>query len=451
MKNFKLKKDNFISFTIFSVFIPIIVFGRSFMGVNLLGFRFGELLVAFGLFFSIFIFFYKNFFESFLGKKATLSIILIFISTYISILFRNNLDLNFYNFKSSSYIWLLSYILLALIFNKYILINLNFLFILNISLFFTYFISVIYYPKVFINFFTSYSDKFDYLKASDILIVFILTNILNNRYLTDKFSNTFEYFIILSSIFFPLFIYKSRGAALAFSIYFILEIYNFRNLFKFKFIKVLSLIVICLILFYISVFLITDQQIEYDEVILNSDLLETILDNKNTSIDSLFSIYIITDIDELKSFELLDNGRLFSTDGNINFRLQIWQDVLIDSFENLRFLIGVGYNEKIPAMLNPLYVGTDGTNEYVHNYFVNIYARGGLIQLVLFLYFFISIIKPSNIKIKKNMLFTFIFPNLVVSFFDSSMSSAQFPTIFFFFIGCALVKIEEEVNIKKEN
>jgi len=451
MKNFNLEKENFIIIAILSLFIPTLIFGRSFMGVTLLGFRVGEVLVAFGLIFSIFVFVYKNYFESFFSKKTIISIIIIFLFTYISIIFRNNLDFSLYSFKSSSYVWLLSYILLALILKKYILITLNHLYLLNISLFFIYFISVIYYPNIIINFFTSYSDKFDYIKASDILMVFILTTVLNNRYLTEKFSNTFEYFFILSSIFFPLFIYKSRGAALAFSIFFILEIYNFRNIFKFKLIKVAALIIICLVLFYISAFLMTDAQIEYDEVILNSNLVEELLDNKNTTLDTLFSMYVISDIDDLKAFEFLDKGRLFSTDGNINFRLQIWQDVLLDSFEQFRYLIGVGYSEKIPAMLNPWYSGIDGTNEYVHNYFVNIYARGGLIQLTLFLYFYKSILNSSVIKIKKNMLFTFIFPNLVVSFFDSSMSGVQFPLIFFFFIGCVLVNIEDELNLKKES
>ena len=63
------------------------------MGVTLLGFRVGEVLVAFGLIFSIFVFVYKNYFESFFGKTI-LSIILIFLSTYISIIFQNNLDLH---------------------------------------------------------------------------------------------------------------------------------------------------------------------------------------------------------------------------------------------------------------------------------------------------------------------------------------------------------------------
>ena len=62
-------------------------------------------------------------------------------------------------------------------------------------------------------------------------------------------------------------------------------------------------------------------------------------------------MYVISDIDDLKAFEFLDKGRLFSTDGNINFRLQIWQDVLLDSFEQFRYLIGVDIVKKFQLCL----------------------------------------------------------------------------------------------------
>ena len=83
MKNFNLEKENFIIIAILSLFIPTLIFGRSFMGVTLLGFRVGEVLVAFGLIFSIFVFVYKNYFESFFSKKTIISIIIIFLFTYI--------------------------------------------------------------------------------------------------------------------------------------------------------------------------------------------------------------------------------------------------------------------------------------------------------------------------------------------------------------------------------
>ena len=56
------------------------------------------------------------------------------------------------------------------------------------------------------------------------------------------------------------------------------------------------------------------------------------------------------------------------------------------------FFKGYGYNEIIPVMLDPSApgrLGRDGLNENVHNYFVNILARGGIVQLIIFMLFII--------------------------------------------------------------
>ena len=45
--------------------------------------------------------------------------------------------------------------------------------------------------------------------------------------------------------------------------------------------------------------------------------------------------------------------------------------------------------------------GTDGTNENVHNYFINILARGGLVQVLFFMFFYIKIIN-KYFQIKKS-------------------------------------------------
>ena len=136
----------------------------------------------------------------------------------------------------------------------------------------------------------------------------------------------------------------------------------------------------------------------------------------------------------MQSFKFLDNGRLFSSDGNINWRIQIWQDVLIDSLEDLSFIYGSGFNEKIPAMNNPLYTGKDGMNEYVHNYLVNIYARGGLVHLLLLVFFYFKLVKSNKMHTTQKDFVVFITPFLIVSLFDSSMSSPHFPFVFFSFL-----------------
>ena len=97
--------------------------------------------------------------------------------------------------------------------------------------------------------------------------------------------------------------------------------------------------------------------------------------------------------EETRLFYINDN-RLFSNDGNLNWRLQIWQDVIKDLNNENKLIIGNSFNEKIPAMDDPFRSGDDGTNENVHS-FINILARGGLIHLFLILYIFYRLIKYS--------------------------------------------------------
>ena len=41
-----------------------------------------------------------------------------------------------------------------------------------------------------------------------------------------------------------------------------------------------------------------------------------------------------------------ENFRVFSSDGNLNWRLQIWQDVIVDIRSKNLILTGYGYNFK---------------------------------------------------------------------------------------------------------
>ena len=62
-------------------------------------------------------------------------------------------------------------------------------------------------------------------------------------------------------------------------------------------------------------------------------------------------------------------------------------------------IYGYGHNEIIPVMTDPSApgrLGRDGLNENVHNYFVNILARGGLFQFVAFFAFYISLLQISK-------------------------------------------------------
>ena len=111
------------------------------------------------------------------------------------------------------------------------------------------------------------------------------------------------------------------------------------------------------------------------------------------------------------------------------------QDIFEDTYLKKIVLKGYGYNIKIPAMEPAYRSGNDGTNENVHNFFINIYARGGLIHLLLYLSFFIVLFKSAAQNNRLKSLAVVFIPLILTSFFDASMENAHYPLIFYFLIG----------------
>ena len=104
-------------------------------------------------------------------------------------------------------------------------------------------------------------------------------------------------------------------------------------------------------------------------------------------------------------------------------------------------LFGYGYNEILPAMTDasePGRMGADGMNENIHNYFLNVYARGGIPLLVMFLFLHYLFIKKWKTVNGDYRIVNFIIPLLIASFFDVSMEGVQFPLNYYFFIGTFL-------------
>lgn len=430
----------YFHYLFYSFLLMIILFSRSFVGILIFGFRIGEIIVAFSLIFSLFLILQRKIILNKFGKKIYLTYLFLILSTLVLMIINYENIFRPYNFKSSSYIWLTSLLFLNV---KFFKIQKNYLFSINIALLLIYVLTVFYFPENLINLFSIYSDKFDFLKPSDILLSFVITLFINNRFL-NKFTNFYiDYFFILSALFFPLFIFKSRGSAVAALVFFLIEVFRFKEIKEFSNMRKTIVLFLCILIFYISSSLLTDVKIEEDEYVLQTEVISALFEQKNTSLTDFFSFYLIQNIDDLKSFKILNNGRIFSSDGNINFRLQIWQDVILDSFSDYKFIIGTGFNEKIPAMNNPLYMGSDGQNEDVHNFLINIYARGGLIQLLIYLIFYTILFKFTKLKILNYDMLIFSTPIFIVSLFDSSMSSPHFPFIFFLFFNNILTIIKE--------
>ena len=134
-------------------------------------------------------------------------------------------------------------------------------------------------------------------------------------------------------------------------------------------------------------------------------------------------------------------GRLESTDPTANWRLDIWQDVVFDMFEDGLVFSGYGYNEILPVMTDPSApgrLGRDGLNEHVHNYFVNIFARGGVFQFLLFLIFHLGIILYWKRKYLNYTILLFMVPSLLAASLDMSMEGVQYPIVYYLFLGYLL-------------
>ena len=211
-----------------------------------------------------------------------------------------------------------------------------------------------------------YTDKFDYLKASDLIIFFIFFLYFFKQ---STFGNqlNMNLFIFLFSIFYlPLMMNKSRGASIAFMLLISFLIYELIKLKKSKNFYIL-IIFLSFLMFVLSAFIVSKSPIELEEiddkvVYVSTSRYEKPVQNTPQVIDDYPILYT-------------EGIRLFSSDGNLNWRLQIWQDVFEDTYSKNIVLKGYGYNFKIPAMEPAYRSGNDGTNENVHNFFVNIYAR----------------------------------------------------------------------------
>jgi len=418
MKTSKLL-SNFIFFFIVITFL----FGRSFMGIYILNFRIGELIVLISVLSYTLLLFKISELNSTFNTKILFTNLLIIFSFLVSAISSNTNFFNPYTFKSSNYIWAVSFIYIGYFFAKNYEHSKTKQVILNFSLVYLYFLSTVNYPNFIINFFQNYSDKWDFNKASSLVLCFVVVSIFNNKYLFFKLFSI-DYFLLVSSLFLPLILFKSRGSFIGLIVFIILQLFVLREkIYENK--KRFSLtLLVCLFTFFISSFIILDQDPELllqgeIDLISSSQVIEKLTNQKDTKVESFISFYIFQD-------------RVYSVDGNVNWRIQIWQDVIFDQINESKSLFGYGYSEMIPAMTVLERQGRDGLNENVHNFIINIIARGGLFQFIIYMFFFFYLVKFQKDKFS---ILSIIFPLFTVSFFDASMENSHFPIIFYLFIG----------------
>jgi len=177
------KIKNIISpLILISIFLSM-VFTRSFVGLEILGFRLGEFVVLTGYLLLIFncLKFYQEDFNN-----NYLIFILIFTYFVLQLIFTKADLLNSYTFKAGSFIAMTSFYFLGLNFpqnNKYVIKIQKFL---PILIPITYIFGSSRYPKFIGDFFLNYSDKYEFIKASDILMVVVVIVFYFNNFLNKK-------------------------------------------------------------------------------------------------------------------------------------------------------------------------------------------------------------------------------------------------------------------------
>ena len=422
-----------ISFLIF--LFSIMLFNRSLVGLYIVGFRLGELLTGVGLVLSIiFLLTPKKYLEDFYFNNLQFYSQKLIIISFLIVSFLNNGNLlTAYTYKSSSYIWTISFLFFGVIykFNSWIKTEdiLTFFFIIP---FVTYVFSSGNYPNVIIDFFKENSDKFQFLKPSDLFIGYAALNFLM-KFIIRSQNRRFLYFLVTSFTLLPLLLFSSRGSFLGVVIYMCFELIYSRRFIVNNKTRVLIYLLISSLFFIFSTLRIdraeelnkptVEKIIQVATPDIISDSITSLAQEKET-VTVLFSFY-------------WHYGRLESTDPTTNWRLDIWQDIVYDMIDEGNVLKGYGYNEIFPAMLDPTApgrLGRDGLNENVHNYFVNILGRGGIFQLLLFILFHIGLIKHWKDKNQNYQILMYIIPSFIVSSLDITMEGVQYPLIYYFFL-----------------
>ena len=419
--------ESFIMYYIFLLFL----FGRSFTGIDLLGFRIGELMTGTAIVVFVYILTKKSSIESLLGKNSNLVLNLIvvqfFISTILSGSINDLLDLQVY--RSSSYIWSLGFLFVLYILKMPRIFDSNlFLTGMIFVLPLTYILTTVYYPNIVSEFFSIHSDKLRSLKGSDLFMAYSIYCVL---YFERIKNNNFIYIFtfILSGTMIPLIVFSSRGASLGTLIVLVYFIYKNRKALVRSRILFIGSSLIFLIMLTLSSIYLDWTKIDFAEI------------NTEVALESLEMTLVSKRYPEtIKPTFYIENNRLNSGDGNLNWRLQIWQDVSSDLYKKNKLISGYGFKGAIPAMEEGGRSGLDGTNIHVHNYFVNILARGGVIHLLLFIIFYAILITKFLNKENGKGVAAFIVSVLFVSFFDSSMESVRFPFLFYIILSYKLKK-----------
>lgn len=425
---FKIKPEfktflvKIINNLIFFMLILALIFTRSFFGIKIIGFRLGELTVGFGLMLLIYFTVLEIIKKNIISQFQIRYLILVLISFLVSLFINSGALFDTYTFKSSSFIWMIGYLFFGIKYFQNLKFSKFHIYVLISTPYIIYIFNTGNYPNFIMGFFETYSDKFQFIKGSDVLmaIIFCLYLLRDN---IIKF-NFLIYFNISLGILLPLFLILSRASFFSAFILLLSLNISYRNQIKENFKKYLILITISFVFFLISSIRVAGlPEIDFSKnpepVNLVQQSVSEIIVRKNTNKFFL-------------GFYFCEN-RICSKDNTLDWRLDIWNDLVLDQINKNKMIFGFGFNEIFEIMKDPSApgrLGRDGLNENVHNHLFTILGRLGIVGLFLYILFHIKILIPTK---KETILY--LIPLFLVSFFDTTMESVQFPLLYYLLIS----------------
>jgi hypothetical protein len=260
------------------------------------------------------------------------------------------------------------------------------------------------------------------MKGADVLAAFVFCLFM----LKDNFDDDsyIVYLNLTGSLLLPIFLTLSRASFFSGFLFIVISNFSFKYVIKKNLKKYMLLILISSFIFVLSAIRVAalpefNNQNNPEPISIVQQSVNEVIDRKNTN-KFFLGFYFC-------------EGRLCSTDNTLDWRLDIWSDLVNDQIDKNKLILGFGFNEIFEVMKDPNApgrLGRDGLNEHVHNHIFTLIGRMGLLGLAAYIFFQIKLIYPL-----KNNIFIYLLPLFLVSAFDTTMEGVQFPLLYYFLIS----------------
>ena len=230
--SFKSILFSILGFLYISILALMMLSARPFAGLYIFGYRLGELIMV-STFLLTLLFFItpKRYTQNIFVKSEFILFHKIIIFCFLVVcLITDSSFTDTYTYRASTFIWTIVLIYLGAYFLNNDIFKKYYLLIFLPIPFINYLFSTGFYPNFIMDFYIKYSDKFQFIKASDLLLTYLVVNLLFIKLSSTK-KYAIYYFAASSALYAPLLLFNSRGAFISEVIFILFLLYYFKSFF----------------------------------------------------------------------------------------------------------------------------------------------------------------------------------------------------------------------------